>query len=193
MATVQLIGIRPNKVATVQRDGEPPVEMTWSQLHEAQQQDGVAGYVYRWLMFEFCRCEFEQRQGRAWQSPRREVAKIVVSLRNHDAREAAEAEASHNEKMQRQDARDRQRAREQEIERVEAARHSMSADSPWWPIPSWEVPKGIRFDTLRRDQGQIVEYSYGTFGRAEARRDDPYMAVVDHHDGSSMVYKRRNV
>lgn len=192
MAQVQLIAVRSG-VATVQKDNEAPVEMTWSLLYAAQQQDGAAGYVYRWLMHEFCRCEYSQRQGRAWQSPRREVDEIVATLRAQDAREAAEAEAARRERRERQDAEDRRRAREQEVRRVEAERRETKADDPWWPIPSWEVPVGVRFDTPGRNQGQIVEVSFGTFGRSEAGSTDPYMNVTDRSDGSSRTYKRRDV
>ena len=192
MAQVQLIAVRSG-VATVQKDNEAPVEMTWSLLHEAQQQVGAAGYVYRWLMHEFCRCEYEQRQGKLWQSPRREVEELVADLRAQDARAAAEAEAARREEQRRQDAEDRRRQRDAEVRRVEAERRETRADDPWWPIPSWEVPEGVRFDTPGRNQGQIVEVGFGTFGRAEAGSIDPYMNVTDHSDGSSRTYKRRNV
>lgn len=192
MATVQLIAVRSG-VATVQKDTEAPVEMTWSLLHEAQQQDGVAGYIYRRLMHEYCRCEYEQRQGRAWQSPKREVDEIVASLRVQDAREAEQVEAARRERQERQDAEDRRRKRDREVQWVEAERRQTAADDPWWPIPSWEVPIGVRFDTPGRNQGQIVEISFGTFGRSEAGSIDPYMNVTDHSDGTSRTYKRRNI
>jgi hypothetical protein len=192
MATVQLVAVRSG-VATVQKDNEAPVEMTWGLLHDAQQQDGATGYVYRWLMHEFCRCEYDQRQGKPWQSPRREVEEIVADLRAQDARAAAEAEAARMERQERQAAEDRRRRRDEEVRRVEAERRQTADDDPWWPIPWWEVPVGVRFDTPGRNQGQIVEVSFGTFGRAEAGSIDPYMNVTDHSDGSSRTYKRRSI
>lgn len=97
------------------------------------------------------------------------------------------------ETQRRQEAEDRRRQRDAEVQRVEAERRETEADDPWWPIPSWEVPEGVRFDTPRRNQGQIVEVSFGTFDRAEADSIDPYMAVTDHSDGSHRTYKRRPI
>jgi len=190
MATVQLIAVRDD-MAIVQKDNDAPIEMTWSVLHEAQQQTGAAGYVYRFVMQEFCRCEYAQRQGMAWQSPRREVDEIVACLRAADAREVAEIEAARRERQRREEARERENAREREIRRVEAERRETTADDPWWPIPPWEVPVGIRFDTPRLNQGQIVEVSFGTFGRSEAGSCDPYKNVFDWSDRSSRNYQRR--
>ena len=194
MTIVQLIGVRP-QVATVRRD-DRTIEIAWSLLHAAQQQDGPAGYVYRWLMGEFCRCESERRQGRPWTSPAREVDEIVAALGARDTRRAAEAAAARAAEQQRQDAADRRAAREREIRQVAAERKEMAADDPWWPIPAGEVPEGIRFDTLGRDQGQIVEVSHGTFSRAEAGHDDPYLRVTDFSDAApsrARYYKRREV
>lgn len=190
MATVQLVEVT-DRAARVRKDDEPPVEMTWGMLHEAQQQDGPAGYVYRWLMHEYCRCEYEQRQGRPWQSPRRDVAEIVAGLQARDAREAAEADGARRERLARQDAERRRRERQEETWRVNAERARTDADDPWWPVPEWEVPPGVRFDTPGRNQGQIVEVMYGTFGRGEAGSCDPYMLIVDHSDRSRRCYKRR--
>jgi hypothetical protein len=185
---IQLTAVRAG-VAVVRRDDGPPVEMSWSLLHEAQQQAGPAGYVYRWLMREFVRYEYEQRQGRPWQSPAREVGEIVRDLRARDAREAAAVEAARAEREGRQDAEGRRLERERERERVEAERRT--ADGPWLPIPSWEVPEGVRFDTPRRNQGQIVEVAYGTLGRAEAGSCDPYMEVIDRSSGERRTYRRK--
>ena len=95
----------------------------------------------------------------------------------------------------RQDAADRRAAREREIRQGAAERKETAADDPWWPIPAWEVPEGIRFNTLGRDQGQIVEVSYGTFSRAEAGPDDRYQRVTDFSDAPirAHFYKRREV
>jgi hypothetical protein len=42
-----------------------------------------------------------------------------------------------------------------------------------------EIPAGVRFDTPRSNQGQIVEVSYGGFGAAEHDDGDPYMRRTD--------------
>lgn len=97
MATVQLVDVREG-IAAVQRDDLPPVELTWALLHEAQQQHGPAGYVYRWLMQEYCRCEYQARQGQPWTSPRREVAEIVASLQAEDSRPERKGETTNRRK-----------------------------------------------------------------------------------------------
>lgn len=53
-----------------------------------------------------------------------------------------------------------------------------------------DVPAAIRFDTPRRNQGQIVTYSYGTTGRGEAGRGSPYMSRHDASCGEHTVYRR---
>lgn len=189
MTTVQLVGVRSG-VAIVQRDDDVPVEMTWGCLHEAQYQEGVIGYVYRWLLMEFCRCEYEQRQGRSWQSPRLEIGEIERRLREKDAHEAIEAETARQKRLAKLEEQERQRERERELSYVRQQRQMTGPDSHWWPIPYWEVPQEVRFDTPRRNQGQIVEVSFGTFGRAEADDGDPYMKITDHSDGSVSCYKR---
>lgn len=190
MTTVQLVGVR-GQTAVVQKDTEPPVELTWGLLHEAQHQEDVLGYVYRWLMNEFCRCEYEQRNGRPWQSPRRTVEEIAAAMKAQDEREKAETRALLLKRARQQEAEARASLELAELRRVEAERRETPTNSPWEPIPSWQVPDGIRFDTLARDQGQIVEYSYGIFGATEAGSCDPYMRIIDHSDGSYMFYKRR--
>lgn len=42
-----------------------------------------------------------------------------------------------------------------------------------------DVPVNVTFYVPRRHQGQIVEYAYGTTGRAEADHGDPYQRVTD--------------
>jgi len=101
--------------------------------------------------------------------------------------------AARTEKQRQREAEDRRRQQDAEVRRVEAERREMDAEDPWWPIPSWEVPAGVRFDVPRRNQGQIVEVSFGTFGRAEADSIDPYMRVTDHSDGQRRTYKRRSI
>ncbi len=49
----------------------------------------------------------------------------------------------------------------------------------WTECPATAVPKHGRFDTLRRDQGQIVTYSYWTDSRYEAGDDSKFRRVVD--------------
>jgi hypothetical protein len=188
---IQLIAVRSG-MATVQRDDMAPVEMTWGLLHEAQQQVGPAGYVYRWLMHEYCRCEYEQRSGRPWISPAREIEDIVQSLQAADAQQVAEMAARRREANRQADLEQQRRAIEDERRRVEAERARTATDDPWWPITAAELPLRLRFDTPRRNQGQIVEVSYGTFGRAEADSCDPYMLVTDHSDGTTSFYRRRD-
>lgn len=190
MATVQLIGVADG-VATVQRDELPAVEMTWSLLHEAQRQDGTAGAVYRWLMAEYCRCEYEQRQGRPWTSPRRDVEEIARTLRAADASADAERLARRQQEQAHEERERRKEAARQDRYRVEDERMRTPADSPWWPILRSEIPAGVRFDTPRRNQGQIVEVSYGDFGASEADDDAPYMRVYDHSDRTCDLYRRR--
>lgn len=76
---------------------------------------------------------------------------------------------------------------------VDDARRTIGATDPWWPINVSEVPADIRFDTLRQDQGQMIEVSYGTRGAAEAGTDAEYRRVVDHSDRTCMHYRRRAV
>ena len=60
-------------------------------------------------------------------------------------------------------------------------------------IDKSQIPAGVRFDTPRRNQGQIVEVSYGTFGRYEAGAGDPYKRCIDHSEGglATASYYRR--
>jgi len=106
---------------------------------------------------------------------------------------ATDARAARRDEQRQQDAEVRRRQQDAEVRRVEAERREMEADDPWWPIPSWEVPEAVRFDTPRRNQGQIVQVSFGTFGAAEADTVDPYMRVTDHSDGQRRTYKRRSI
>lgn len=58
-----------------------------------------------------------------------------------------------------------------------------------------EIPKRVRFDVPRRNQGQIVEVAYGGFGRAEMDSCDPYRRITDTSLPLShprrVVYERR--
>lgn len=51
--------------------------------------------------------------------------------------------------------------------------------SRYIPCTEADIPVNVRFDTPRSGQGQIVEVSYGTMGRAEAGRGDPWMRRID--------------
>lgn len=57
------------------------------------------------------------------------------------------------------------------------------------PCSEADIPEGIRFDTPRSNQGQMVEVSYGTFGRAEAGPGDPYERDIDHADGTVEYFR----
>lgn len=81
--------------------------------------------------------------------------------------------------------------REVEVRDVELERRETDPEDLWERICSWEVPNGIRWDTPKRNQGQIVEVSYGTFGRAEAGSLDGWMRVVDQSLPSGHVQRVR--
>lgn len=185
---VQLVGISPEG-AIVQRDDQPPVTMSWSLLHEAQQQIGIVGGVYQWLMREYCRASYAQKNGLPWSSPRRSVADIAAELQLLVARdkqkEKEEAERSVREA--------KEEAIQAETQRVSAERKDTASTDPWWPIPGWEIPDGVRFDTPGRNQGQIVEVAYGDFGRGEASDDSPYMRILDRSGPDRRYYRRREV
>jgi hypothetical protein len=192
--TLHLIGVTAGEGtrAVVQRNDLPPVEVAWGTLHDAQSQpDEELSFVYGWLMGEFCRAEHAQRRGEAWVSPRLTVAEVVAQCRASIEAERAEAVRVAAEEQRRRDRRRAADAREQELASVEAARRETGADDPWWPIPSWEVPARARFSTPRRNQGQIVEVSYGDFGASEADDDAPYMHIADASDRTSEYYRRR--
>lgn len=53
------------------------------------------------------------------------------------------------------------------------------------PCVEADIPAGVQFTTPRRNQGQIVEVSYGGFGRSEFGFGDPYRHRIDRSDGSS--------
>jgi hypothetical protein len=55
----------------------------------------------------------------------------------------------------------------------------MAINHNYIPCKLSDIPKGVRFDVPRSCQGQIVEISYGTFGRAEAGPGDPFMCRKD--------------
>lgn len=46
------------------------------------------------------------------------------------------------------------------------------------------IPAGIMWDTPRANQGQIIEVSYGDFGRGLRGHGDRYRRVTDRSDGS---------
>lgn len=63
----------------------------------------------------------------------------------------------------------------------------------WIKVPTDPAPKGWGYYTLGRDQGQIVEVSYGRYllDGSEPYGDerDGYMRVIDHSDQSVTYYK----
>lgn len=199
MSSVELLDVRDG-VATARMDDDAPVAIKLGVLRDAALQGGVAGHVYRWLASEYVRCSRLQDQGKPWRSPRREISEIMDDPGGRDAY-AEEARQRDRLPRSRQPVVDepsieevRRRERLAESLRVAAEQRETDAADPWWPIPSWEVPAGVRLDTPGQNQGQIVEVSYGTFGRAEACDLDPYMAITDHGDyGHCRMYKRRNV
>jgi hypothetical protein len=54
-----------------------------------------------------------------------------------------------------------------------------------------DIPAGVRFVVLGPDQGQIIEYAYGDFGREEPGYDAPYKRVIDRSLGPAPRYYRR--
>lgn len=52
-----------------------------------------------------------------------------------------------------------------------------------------DIPAGVRFDTPRHLAGQIIEVSYGTFGRHEACSGDPWKRVTDRSCGEVTYYR----
>jgi hypothetical protein len=52
-----------------------------------------------------------------------------------------------------------------------------------------DIPSDVRWDTPRRNAGQIVEIMYGDFGRTPADVGSPYKARIDHSDGSRSYYR----
>lgn len=190
--TVQLVAVMVG-VATVQCGDGSVIEVPWSVLHDAQHQEGPLGYVYGWLLKEYSRCEYLERQGQDWQSPRRTIVAIIEEEVARKEQEARAAAAARDTDQKIREKEEREQSRRKEIAQVNAERRATTPDAEWWPIPSWEVPAEIRFDVPARNQGQIVEVSYGTFDRGEAGSADPYMQVHDHSDGSHRIYKRQRV
>lgn len=181
MATVQLIAVRPG-FAVVQLDNNQPEELTSDVLRQAQNQQDDVRYVYRWLTREYIRCEFEQRNNRAWTSPRRDIYEVVAEMYAKEAEECRLAEEHLKGLEEEKRVRKEKERREAEIASVKKRIKEMPEGSKWVPIPFWEVPDWVRFDTLGQDQGQIVEVSYGTHKnvRTEACPSDaPYKRIVD--------------
>lgn len=53
-----------------------------------------------------------------------------------------------------------------------------------------DIPEGITFHVLRRDQGQIIEVAWGDYGRAEHGPGDPYKRITDRSNRSVRYYRR---
>ena len=204
-STIQLIGIRLDGLrafAVVQRDDLPPIEMDWSLLHEAQQQEAPAGCVYAFLMREYTRAEYRQRNGKTWTSPRRTIREIAEEvIGKAKAKYEAEtisrtAAAVRQVEIAAQSA--KESARNLEQKRVAEARKYLDPLDPWYPIHSWDIPDRLRFDVLRHDSGQIVEVAYGTFSRGEAGPSDGWMRAEDRSEYPNSprrvrYYRRRDV
>lgn len=54
-----------------------------------------------------------------------------------------------------------------------------------------DIPSGVRFDTPRVNQGQIVTTSYGGFDRSEHDHGDPYMRIADAGDRTEQYFVRK--
>lgn len=59
------------------------------------------------------------------------------------------------------------------------------------PCSLSDIPEGVTFHVLARDQGQIVEVAWGEFGAAEHGPGDPWKRVVDRSEGPTPTYYRR--
>lgn len=66
----------------------------------------------------------------------------------------------------------------------------MNSTIKYTEISKSEVPVGVRFDTPRRNQGQIVTERYGGFGRYENDHGDPYMMIHDASDQTTSFFVR---
>ena len=60
-------------------------------------------------------------------------------------------------------------------------------------ISASEIPDRVRFDTPRRNQGQIVTVSYGGVGRGEHGPGDLYKRVTDASNRTTTYYRRSDV
>lgn len=185
---IQLIGVESWN-ATIRKDGREDVRMSWSVIHELQQQTGGARYVYRWIMAEFCRCSRLVRLGKPWESPEREVSDIVREMRSKDDTEASKIALDDQNEWLRKARESEERARWDELDRVRKERSETTEDDPWYPIHSWDIPHDkIRFDVPKCNQGQIVEVAYGTGGRATATELDPYKRITDQSRSDDVRY-----
>lgn len=71
----------------------------------------------------------------------------------------------------------------------------MTREMKYERITFTQVPEGIIFHTLRRDQGQIVTVAWGDRSQAEHGPGDPYKRVIDQslptgHPDREVYYKR---
>jgi hypothetical protein len=58
---------------------------------------------------------------------------------------------------------------------------------PYKRITSDQLPKGLRFDVPKQNQGQAIEIAYGGFSRGEHSDGDPYRRVTDRSIGPAAV------
>jgi hypothetical protein len=53
-----------------------------------------------------------------------------------------------------------------------------------------EIPSGVRWSVPSRNQGQIVEVAYGSFGSSEGDHGDPFKRVTDASVPAVTFYRR---
>lgn len=58
------------------------------------------------------------------------------------------------------------------------------------PCNESDIPSGVRFDTPRINQGQMVTESYGGFDRSEHDYGAPYMRITDASDRTTKYFVR---
>lgn len=163
------------------------VWMTRSELVAASRHNDPAGYAYRWIL-----SQLEQ-----FDSGSRLLPSITVTLAGaieagrHLAQQQAAAE------IFRQERASEQLRNAAELARVKGEQATAGKESTWWPIVSYQLPDGLRFDVWRPTAGSCVETAYGTFSRGEAGSSDPYMRIVDHSEPTGSparvrYYRRRD-
>lgn len=59
----------------------------------------------------------------------------------------------------------------------------MKTTTTWNEVPASSIPANVRFTTPQINLGQIVEVSYGGYGKGEHDTNAPYQRVEDRSMG----------
>lgn len=166
----------------LQRDDDRPVWMTRAELIAASRPNDGTGHAYRWVL-----ATLDGRSG----TLRRVKLADAIGLGQKLAVDAGEQQRRHTELLA------QRRANAAEADRVADEREQIGTAATWWPIASYELPEGLRFDSWRPSTGGIVETSFGTFSAAEAGPGDDWMKIEDRSERSTSVrrvryYRRRS-